>query len=115
MAIASITITCTTCGNEFEHRKVCHNRKAADSYESWAADHIDTCPACYAKQIAEQMADKLSTALAKCGYQLPELTGVSEKQIAYAVKVRERYLSDNLSRIERYHKVMQIFDDEEQA
>lgn len=115
MAIASITITCATCGKEFEHRKVCHNRSEADNYVRWAADHIDTCPTCRAKQAAEQMADKLSTVLAKCGYQLPELTGASDKQIAYAAKVRERYLAQHLGCIEKYHKVQQRLNDAEYA
>lgn len=115
MAIAKITITCTTCGKVFEHRKECHTRKEADSYESWAADHIDTCPECHAKQVAKQKADKVVAVLEKFGCQLPELIGASEKQIAYAVKVRNQYLYDNISSLQRYLKMMRILDDAEQA
>lgn len=115
MAIAKIEITCTKCGNTFVHRKECFNRREADSYESWAVNHIDTCPDCYRKQKAAQKAATLAAALEKFGFQLPELTGASDKQIAYAVSVRERYLADNISCIEDYHKVQQILNDAEQV
>lgn len=115
MAIAKIEITCTKCGNTFIHRKECWNRREADSYESWAISNIDTCPECYRKQKADHKAANLAAALEKFGFQLPELTGASDKQIAYAVSVRERYLADNISRIEGYHKVQQLLNDADQV
>lgn len=114
MAIAKIEITCAKCGNTFIHRKECHNRREADSYETWAANNIDTCPECNRKQKADKKAAALAAALEKYGFQLPELIGASDKQIAYAANVRERYLADNISRIDGYHKVLQLLNDAEQ-
>ena len=115
MAIAKITITCSECGCTFTHRKECFNRRDADNYESWAVNHIDTCPECHRKQKAAQKAAILAAELEKHGFHLPELTGASNKQIAYAQSVRERYLADNLSCIEGYYKVQQLLNDAEQV
>lgn len=115
MAIAKITLTCSECGCTFTHRKECFNRREADNYESWAVNHIDTCPDCHRKQKADQKAATLAAELEKHGFNLPEVTGASDKQIAYAVRVRERYLADNISRIEGYHKVQQLLNDAEQV
>lgn len=111
MAIAKVTLTCSTCGKDFEHRKDCWNRRDADSYEEWAKSHIDTCPECYKKHIASEKAERLSAVLEECGYQLPTLTGVSDKQTAYADTVRTRYLADSLDKIRQYHEGMQAFED----
>jgi hypothetical protein len=111
MAIASVKITCTTCGKDFEHRKECHNRTEANEYESWAVNHIDTCPACHAKRKASEEAERLSAVLSQFGRQLPDITGVSDKQTAYAAKVRSRYLSDNLKSVNQYLEAMQALDD----
>lgn len=114
MAVAKIEVTCKTCGCTFNHRKECRNRREADSYESWAAANIDTCPECLRKQHAERQAATVAAVLEKYGFQLPELTGASDKQIAYAQSVRERYLAENISRIEGYHKVQQLLKETEQ-
>ena len=111
MAIASVTVTCAECGKAFEHRKTCRNRSEADNYESWATNHIDTCPECYKKRIAAEKAERLSAVLEECGYQLPTLTGVSDRQTAYADTVRTRYLAESLDKIRRYHEGMQAFED----
>ena len=111
MAIASVKITCTACGKDFVHRKECYNRTDASEYESWAVNHIDTCPACYAKRKASEADVKLNSVLEQFGRQLPEITGVSDKQIAYAAKVRGRYLSDNLKSVNQYLEAMQALDD----
>lgn len=111
MAIASVKITCTVCGKTYEHRKECRNRTEANDYESWAVNHIDTCPACYAKRKASEEDERLNAVLAQFGRQLPDITGASDKQTAYAVKVRSRYLSDNLSSVSQYLEAMQALDD----
>ncbi len=111
MAIASVKITCTTCGKTFEHRKECHNRTEANEYESWAENHIDTCPECRRKQIADEKSALLNTVLGEYDLSLPELDGVSEKQISYAVSVRNRYLSGDIVAVKRYGKGMLQFSD----
>lgn len=114
MAKVKLTLTCTECGNEFEHVHFCRNSAEADNYETWAAKNITICPDCYKRQLAAQKTAKCDAALEKYGFTLPELTGASEKQIAYAKKVRVQYLADNLSSIERYSKVQQVLNDAEQ-
>lgn len=115
MAIAKIEITCTECGNTFTHRKECRNRTEADNYEAWASSHITTCPECSRKQYKARMASALQAKLDELGFVLPTIEGASEKQVAYAMSVRERYLADNLSRVEGYHKVQQLLKDEAQV
>lgn len=102
MAIASITITCTECGKKAEYRKSCYNRSEANEFERWASTNITTCKACYAKQMAKQAEREVAEALSRNGLTLPTLTGVSDKQIAYAESKRMRYLTDNLARIDNY-------------
>lgn len=111
MAIASIKITCTTCGKTFEHRKDCRNRTEANAYVSWAENHIDTCPECRRKQIADEKTALLNTVLGEFDLTLPELEGVSEKQISYAVSVRSRYLLGDIAAVKRYGKGMMQFAD----
>lgn len=86
MARAKITLTCHDCGNRFEHIKFCRNRTDADSYEEWASENVTQCPTCYR---AAQLAMKLK------GLDLPEITGKSDKQIAYAKKLRDNAAADS--------------------
>lgn len=93
MAIARFTLTCPTCGQEFEVRKQCTNRKAADSYEDWAKAYPYDCPECYKKAKkadAEAKAAKVTAHIA-----MPEITGVSEKQIQFATDLRTKYLTSD--------------------
>ena len=115
MAIANIDLKCSECGCTFTHRKECRNRREADSYESWAADHITTCPECSRKERQERNASALQSKLDELGISLPAIEGVSDKQVAYAESVRERYLAENLVRIERYNKMQQLLNDAEQV
>lgn len=89
MARVKINLICCDCGESFEHIHFCNNRRDADSYETWARDNITQCPACYRKA---QLAKKLE------GLNLPEITGGTEKQIAYARKLRDEKVSDNYIR-----------------
>lgn len=107
MAIASITVTCSTCGNSFTHRKECRNRREADSYESWASNHISECPSCARDRCKAEASRKLADKLSELGRILPMIEGVSDKQIAYAENVREKYLAARLDDVTCYHKGMQ--------
>lgn len=115
MAIARIEITCTECGCIFRHEKACYNRRLANEYESWAADNIALCPACYAKQCADKKAAKLYEVLAKYDITLAKIEGVSERQIAYAEDIRERCLANNISHIGDYAKIRAKLADEEKV
>lgn len=94
MAKAKVTLTCSRCGSEFEWTKSCKSRKEADSAEEWALANVLVCPDCWkkAKQAKEQAAEdkKLNNIISV--RELPELKG-TEKQIAYAEILRERYLA----------------------
>lgn len=91
MAMASVKLICKACGNEFEWRKKCYSRRDADSSEAWARDNITLCPECAAKARREAEAAKQAEAVKGLSVELPEnLTG-SEKQIAWAKDIREKY------------------------
>ena len=115
MAIARVEITCAKCGCVFRHEKGCHNRRLANEYETWAADHIELCPACYAKQRADEKAAKLYEVLAKYNITLANIEGVSERQIAYAEDIRERCLANNIAYIGDYAKIRAKLADEEKV
>lgn len=104
MAIAKITLTCTQCGKTFEHRKECYNRAEADSHEAWARENIDLCPACYRAQQQRNAQAAVLAALEQHSITLPQLTGASDKQIAYAQSVRIRTLADSITMLDGYLK-----------
>ncbi len=92
MAKASVKIVCKTCGCEFRHEKVCTNRAAADSYEAWAQENITICPKCWAETKQEEEGQKRDAVAAELN--LPQITEGSEKQIAWAEKIRAEYIAD---------------------
>lgn len=87
MARVKINCKCELCGEKFTHIKTKYNREQADSYEEWAKENITICPDCY-KANAEAEAKKTASEKAE----LPVLTG-TEKQIAYAEKLRAKIVS----------------------
>lgn len=97
MEIAKITYVCKSCGGIFLYEKQCHNRLEAEMFEQKAARRKRVCPACYRKSQTEAF-DMLITEL-----NLPPITGVSEKQIAYAASLRERFVLKNQDML-RYAK-----------
>lgn len=91
MAIARVDLICKECGREFTHRSSCGNRRLADEHESWARENITLCPECWKKARREAEAAELAKAVKALPVELPEnLTG-SEKQIAWAKDIREKY------------------------
>lgn len=85
MARIRMNITCTKCGETFEHIAFRSNRAACDEYEAWAAQNITVCPACFRAEREAQKTDRAAEILGE--YVLPALTG-SEKQIVWAEKIR---------------------------
>ena len=102
MAIARFDMTCYSCGKLFEVRREKQNRSDANAYEAWAKQTGMLCPDCYRKYMRDQEDSVVSDALHKNGITLPDLTGVSEKQIAYAQSVRSRMLRKNIVYIDIY-------------
>lgn len=97
MAKAKVTCRCEACGNTFEHARICRNRREADSYEKWAAENITVCPACYAASKKAAAKSKLDAYIADnfdAEHPLPEIIGVSEKQIAYAASLRSKFIGE---------------------
>lgn len=96
MAKASVTIKCKACGTEFRHTRICGNRMEADSYEEWAKHNVDMCPECHRKAQEEEKAEKENAIIGDI--RLTELTG-SEKQIAWAIKIRRSFLASRIKRL----------------
>lgn len=107
MAIARFDMTCYSCGKLFEVRREKHNRSEANDYEAWAKRTGMLCPDCYRKHIRDQEDRQVADALNKNGIVLSDLSGVSEKQIAYAQSIRSRMLRDNMSYIGVYAKYLE--------
>ena len=97
MSIAIIKCVCKTCEKSFEVKKECFCKAAAESYESYAEDYFSECKYCYAARVNKENAEKASVLIAK--YNLPEIKGVTAKQIAYANSLRNRWLADESAEI----------------
>ena len=103
MAKAEIKCTCPECGATHYWSVTCHNRREADNWEQYHADEANTrlCPECYAKQQAAKRAEareaeNKAAAETAGALGLPELSG-SEKQVAWAVSIRQKALDEALS------------------
>lgn len=90
MAIARVTLVCPTCGKEFEKTKTCYNRKEADRWEEYMKTTDMECPECYKAHKAAETEAAVTEIIAK--FNLPEITGVSDKQIKFANDLRNKYL-----------------------
>lgn len=108
MAIAKITVTCSECGAEFEHRQTRRNRREADQYEAWAAKNITICPDCLRKIRAAEAAAKAERIIAELNIPT-EITGASEKQIAYAIARRNEYLVNHRTALTKVAERLQQF------
>lgn len=89
MAKAKATCKCIVCGNEYIREKICRNRAEADNWAKWAEEHPGEYYECYNKRIKEERKEIASK------YNLPEIEGVSEKQINYAKSLRDKYIAGN--------------------
>ncbi len=99
MAKAKANCKCKICGKEFEVTADKKNRREADSWEAWAAENITECSECYKTRTAAEAAEK------DAKYALPEIEGVSEKQIAYAQSLRGGFAAANGKPIELAKKI----------
>lgn len=102
MSRVKMVLKCEHCGKEFEHIHMCRNSTEAGSYEVWARENLTTCPACYAEQKNAKRGAELSDYISSFSdrHPLPEITGVSEKQIAYASSLREKFIRDEMLKIQ---------------
>lgn len=93
MAKAKLEVVCKCCGEKFTIERTFSSRKEADSWLEWADGSIDTCKECRKKEEEAKIDMKLS----EKGIELSELEG-SEKQIAWAEKIRKSVVRDFLNR-----------------
>lgn len=102
MSRVKMVLKCEHCGKTFEHIHMCRNSTEAGTYEAWARENITTCPDCYAAQKRAHQMDAVSDYISSFSEQhpLPQITGVSEKQIAYASSLREKFIRDDLLKIQ---------------
>lgn len=95
MSYARIDIICKECGREFRYQSNYKMKSTeVDGYIEWARENVTLCPECYRKQKAAEKAECTANKLAELGIQLPEISGVSDKQVAFAQKVRDNYIYD---------------------
>lgn len=106
MAIAKYVGICVKCNREFEIRRRCANRTSADNFEVWAAENATLCSACAAKERDAQNAERVAKTIAEFSVVLPEITGVSEKQIKYANDVRAKYINRNYDKFRDYWSIL---------
>lgn len=91
MAKAIVMCKCEKCGKEFKKEKICHNRAEADNFEEWAKENCTECPECYKARMELLRTQKAKEIKEK--YDLPEIVGASEKQVAYANSLRDEYVA----------------------
>lgn len=102
MAKAVAVCRCKYCGSEFEYITYKTSAKDARAFEEWASGHFDECPDCREKRIAEKREEMTRVAIeAAKSKAWPDLTG-SEKQIAWASRIRETEIGDLMEKVEKY-------------
>lgn len=92
MAKATANCTCATCGAKYTVTNTLRNCREADSWKEWAESHMCECTDCFRARRNAGLAEEAEPLIKK--YQLPEITGKSEKQINYAAMLRNAYLAD---------------------
>ena len=92
MAKGTATCVCPKCGRTFTREKICGNRAEANEWVSWAEDHPCLCRDCWREEREEQRRKADAQAVKEnAERKLPALVG-SEKQIAWAEKIRNEYV-----------------------
>lgn len=91
MAVGTVIRICEKCGKEYEIRKKFMNRREADSWEEYMngfEKRNGLCRECYHEKMEAERAAKEAEDAAKAGrLNMVELNG-SEKQVAWANKIR---------------------------
>lgn len=85
-----VNCNCKNCQCEFIFEKTCENGLEAEKAKKWAARYKKICPVCLEKEREQQRAERAQM------LGLPQVIGCSNKQIAYAEKLRDRYIVANM-------------------
>ena len=96
-----------SCGHTGEVQLFGSNKARERTTKWYEASAL--CPECYKKQHAERC-----QALA-AEYNLPEITGVSDKQIAFAESLRGRYLTSSEHELKKLTEIMHELRTEHRA
>lgn len=118
MAKAVATCTCSVCGKTFHPTAVKYNRKDADEWEAWAADHYTMCSECeLAQREADRKAANAEAAEVAEANGWCELKGTA-KQVAWAQTLRATLMStlDDIVKkaegdYEKFCRTRPMFDD----
>ena len=117
MTMAHAQCTCKKCGKVFEVVTKRPNRRDADNFTGWAEENITVCPEC-GKAAKEEAYQREAEATRKKAEErgLPELKG-SEKQIRWALVIREQKIGEieqliyNAGKLAATDKERQILSD----
>ena len=104
MAKAIAYCKCEKCGEEFVKENRLRNRSYANHWTEWVEANITLCPKCWRKaeqEKAEKRYDELKDEL-----RLPEITGKSEKQIAFANDLRVRYVAQHAEELREMRRMI---------
>ena len=111
MARAKVDCQCEKCGQTFEVIRFFNRSTEARDYEKWAKENCTICPTCYRKEQQEiyaKRADENMRRLIGDG-KLPDITGVSEKQIKYAENLRQEWIGRATEKdIEQYFELKKV-------
>lgn len=95
MAKATAICTCHKCGAEFIRTAIKRNSREAEEWSRWASVNFDLCAECYHIDLIERFEQ------IKRKYGIPEITGVTPKQIEYAERLRRDYALENTDALEK--------------
>lgn len=113
MAKAVAYCKCEKCGEEFVKENRLMSRSAADNWTEWAEANITICPKCWSK--AKREKDEKRYDELKDELRLPEITGKSDKQIAFANDLRIRCVARNAERLREVRREIDGVSAEEVA
>lgn len=109
MARAIANCKCEKCGETFEKIAFKYNRTEADKWQAWAEENCTICPDCWRKLQQEEDASKAAEIIER--FNLPEITGKSDKQIKYASDLRDKLLAQEES-AKRLAGIVRFLNDE---
>ena len=99
MAKAIAHCKCKKCGETFTKENVLQNRSDANRWAEWAEANITLCPKCWGEAQREQEEERYKAL--KDELRLPEITGKSDKQIAFADDLRARYVAQHAEELRK--------------
>lgn len=109
MARAIANCKCEKCGETFEKIAFKYNRTEADKWQAWAEENCTICPDCWRRLQQEEDAAKAAEIIEH--FNLPEITGKSDKQIKYASDLRDKLLAQKES-AKRLAGIVRFLNDE---